>query len=509
MLLPNLIWKDVVSRGKSYLKPMVLPVLVAVVPTLYHYSNNADKLTLLSLSRMLVFNIAIAAIMCLGMLAFFRSEPIKAANAAVIGLIFFNIYGLCYRYLLHLDIVRIKHYTFLPLVLLIAIYAILFSAKLNRSIAVAIWKNVSWVTGILTLLYVVLIVPVEVRKSQFHLTNAPVEQARQGVSEENLPDIYYIVLDEFVGFQAMREYWKYDGVDDFVDFLQDRGFFVAEESHSTSTDTLHQLASRLNYEEYPLGLDLQTYFAYIADNRVMRELRSRGYTIVVFDETNMPYASAQPIQADHLVEFGSDLIPERGRGQYGFAFDEFGELVMGNTMLSVFAGTYRQNPQISSQHSAMISYTVDNVASPNIPSPKFVYVHLMLPHFPFVFDQNGNIFDTDRVTDWNRYLDNYIYSIKVAQAMIENIFLAADADNPPVIILQSDHGARNQLTQRPGSTVLPDYPEEFKTLILNALYLPGYDQSRLSQDLDPMDTFPIIFDHLFDTGILQEEERRE
>lgn len=505
MLLPNLIWKDLLSRGKSYLKPMVLPILVAVVPTLYHYSNNAQKLTLLNLSRMLVFNIALAGIIYLSMLVIYRSQPIKAANAAVILLIFFNVYGLCYRYLLELDIVRIKHYTFLPLFLLLAIYAILLVTRVNHSVAAAVWKNLLLVVGILNLLYLVLIIPAEIRKSQARLTNAPVGKATEEIPEGDLPDIYYIVLDEFAGFQAMREYWNYDEVDDFVDFLQDQGFFVAEESHASSIDTLHQLASRLNYQEYPLGMDVQTYVAYIADNRVMRELRSRGYTTVVFDETNMPYPSAQSIQADHVYEYGSDAIPESDQGEYGFYFDEFGELVVDNTMLSAFSRNYRKNDQMISQHTAMISFTVNNIASRNIPSPKFVYVHLMLPHFPFAFDRNGNVADTDRFTDWNRYLDNYIYSIKVAQTMINNILLAADADNPPVIVLQSDHGARNHMTSRAGSAVLPDYPEEFTTLILNALYLPGYDQTSLPQNLDPIDTFPIIFNHLFDARIPRAE----
>ena len=484
-----------------YCKAAVLPVFLAIVPTLYHYSNNVEKLALVNLFRMLVFNALVAGIVYAVLVVFHKLQAIKAANAAVIFLIFFNIYGLGYRYLLQLDIVRIKHYTLLPLILMLAIYLILFMSKAKDSLSIDIWKNLLLIVSVLIFLNLFKLIPAEINKGQGNIIGAPLSPAGELAIAKNSPDIYYIVLDEFAGFQAMREYWGYEEVDDFVNFLKDRGFFVAEESHASSINTLHQMASRLNYQEYPFGMDIQAYFNNIADNRVMHDLKSRGYKTVVFDETNMPYPSAKPIYADYIYEYESKSIPERDGGEYGFYFDEFGELVIDNTMIYAFSHNYRKNNRIVSQHSNMISFTVDHVASSSVPSPKFVYVHLMLPHFPFVFDRNGNITDSDRFTDWNHYLENYIYSINVAEAMVNNILTEADANNPPVIILQSDHGARNHLTSRVGSAVLPNYPEEFKTLILYALYLPGYDYSSLPQDINPVNTFPIVFNYLFETNI--------
>jgi len=485
----------------AYCKPMVLPVLLAIVPTLYHYSNNVEKLAFINLSRMLAFNVLLAGIVYVVLLVFHKSQVIKAANATVVFLIVFNVYGLCYRYLVQLDVVRVKHYTLLPLMLMLAIYLIFFIAKVKNSISIEVWKNLLLVASVVSFLNLFRIIPAELEKWQSNIMSAPVSPSEAMVPAENSPDIYFIVLDEFAGFQAMREYWGYDEVDRFVDFLKERDFFVAEESHGSSIDTLHQLATRLNYQEYSPEEDIQTYFNAISDNRVMRELKARGYTTVVFDETNMPYPSAKPLQADYLYEYESPSIPETKRGEYGLYFDEFGELVIDNTMLYAFSQSYRKNNPIVSQHSNMISFTVDNIASRNVPSPKFVYVHLMLPHFPFIFDRNGNITESDQFTNWNHYLENYIYSIKIAEAMINNILSEANASNPPVIVLQSDHGARNHLTARIGSAVLPDYPEEFKTLILYTLYLPGYDYASLPQDINPVNTFPTIFNYLFETNI--------
>lgn len=318
----------------SYLKALTLPVLLAMIPTLYHYGNNVEKLTSASLWPMLVFNAVLATIVYIVCLAFTRFQPFKAALAASIFLIFFNVYGLVYRYLLQADVIRVKHYTLLPLTILLAVYVIGFVVRRKDAVLMSLWRNLLLVVGILVILNLVTIIPAEVRMWNSRKTTASPELQGAVSAGEKSPDIYYIIMDEFVGLQGMREYWDYQGVDEFARFLKDRGFFVAESSYAGSTDTLHQMASRLNYQEYPYSeKDLQMYFDEIADNRVMDFLKSRGYTTVVFDETKLGYTSAKSIQADYLYEYGSSSIPQGEVGTYGFAFDEFGELVIDNTML--------------------------------------------------------------------------------------------------------------------------------------------------------------------------------
>jgi hypothetical protein len=493
---------DLFSKISHYVKPVALPLLLAVTPTLYHYSNNVEKLTLASLYRMLVFNVILAVLTYIVCLFFAKFQALRAANAAFIFLIFFNVYGLLYRYLLALDIIRVKHYTLLPLILLLTVYGMGFLARRKDALQTSLWKYLFFVVSFLVLFNMVKIAPAEMEKWSRDATTASLDGQTLVSTGKKSPDIYYIIMDEFEGFQGMREYWHYQGVDEFVRFLKGHDFFVAEASYASSTDTLHQMASRLNYEDYPIQeKDVQLYFDLIADNRVMRFLKSRGYTTVVFDETKMGYTSAKSIQADHLYEYGSTSIPQGEVGTYGFAFDEFGELVVDNTMLYAISQNYKSNNPLISQHTNMISFTVDNIAKKDIRSPKFVYVHLLLPHAPFIYNENGQIVDSNHFTDWNYYIDNYKFSVKVAEQMVNNILQFSDPGNPPVIIIQSDHGARNHLAHVEGSKVLENYPEKYKSLIMYALYLPGYDISSLPQDINPTTTFPIVFDYLFDAGI--------
>jgi hypothetical protein len=494
--------KNTLKWAAQFIGPILLPILFGIIPTLYHYSNNVEKLVLANLSRMLLFNVLLVFVFYLFIALFNRFHAIRTAVMTFVFLIFFNIYGLAYRYLIDLDVIRLKHYTFLPLVLMFVIYILFPIGKLKNSALGSIWKNLVHIAGLLVLYNLINIVPAEIKRWSTEETISSTHAQENPSVDENAPDIYYIILDEFAGFQAMREYWHYNEVDDFVSFLKERGFFVAEESHGSSTDTLHQMATRLNYQEYPLGDEyIQTYFNDIADNQVVRYLESRGYTIVVFDETNLGYPSAKPIPADYYYEYGSSAIPENATATYGFYFEEFGELVMDNTMVYAISQKFSSTNPAIILHSNMIHFTVDHIADKEIPSPKFVYAHLLLPHTPFAFAEDGSIMGSDRFTNWNYYIETYKFSINVATEMVNRILSEADPENPPVIILQSDHGARNELNRREGNMVLPNYPEKHMTHIMYVLLVPGYDYSSLPQDINPVNTFPIVFNHLFDDNI--------
>jgi hypothetical protein len=88
------------------------------------------------------------------------------------------------------------------------------------------------------------------------------------------------------------------------------------------------------------------------------------------------------------------------------------------------------------------------------------------------------------------------------EQMINNILREADPKRLPIIIIQSDHGARNGLASwHPDAVILKDYPMEYANHILNIMLLPEFDTSQLPQDLKPINTFPIIFNHYFGTEI--------
>lgn len=169
-------------------------------------------------------------------------------------------------------------------------------------------------------------------------------------------------------------------------------------------------------------------------------------------------------------------------------------------MLQPLAVYFELNSPELELHRNMILFTTENVASVDYPSPKFILVHLMLPHVPFMFNPNGGLTTPEGYHNWNHYFDNYLFTTHVMKAMIDNILSSADPANPPVIIVQSDYGARG-LESGATTVLLENYPDEYKTLIVSALYLPGCPDAPLTQDMDPINTFPIVFNCYFNANI--------
>jgi hypothetical protein len=487
-----------VNRTWNAIKPAFLPFLLAIYPAFFHYANNVVITLLPSLLRIVVYSFLLAVVVYIAFLLFYKHQPARASVAAFVFLIFFNSYGILYSYLLKLDILQIEHYSLLPLFILTAVYVSWLTAKINVSLLTRFSTGASLILAGLILFNIIRIIPHEVEKERQTALAASTPTVNHSSSNQTYPDIYYIVLDEFSGFEPMRKYWNYQGVDEFKQFLEQRGFFVAEQSHGSSIVTLYELATRLNYQEYPCCNELRTYFAAIADSRAMRYLRDKGYTTVTFDQSESVFPADIPVQADYSYSSAPDSIPP------STLIDDFGILVINNTMLRAFSNIYEPffvAPGLEA-HRNMLFFTLDKMKNLNeVPSPKFVYVHMLLPHMPFLFDQNGVVIATTFNSNWNDYLGNYIYSIDYAKEMITNILSQADPENPPIIILQSDHGARNQIYYGNEETLLKNFPEEFKTSILYTLYIPGYDTSSLPQDINPINTFPIIFNYLFDAKI--------
>jgi hypothetical protein len=391
----------------------------------------------------------------------------------------------------------VEHYSLLPAFILAAIYASWLMAKIDDASLARLWTAGVLILGVLAIFNIFRIIPHELAKAQH--TTSPVSAATvNGSSSQVYPDIYFIVLDEFSGLEPMREYWHYQGVNEFKQSLENKGFFVAEQSHGMSIVTLYELATRLNYEDYPCCNEWRNYFAAIADNRAMRYLKTKGYTTVTFDESESAFPTDLPMQTDYAYAGAPNSAQPSG------LLDDFGILVVNNTMLRVFSNTYEPLVTVPAvkAHIDMLFFTLDKMKDlDEISSPKFVYIHLLLPHMPFIFDKNGTVITTTYNTNWNDYLGNYIFSLNYAEKMINNILSQADDRRPPIIILQSDHGARNQIYYGNEETLLQNFPEEFKTSILFALYMPGYDTSSLPQDIKPINTFPIVFNYLFKADI--------
>jgi len=133
-------------------------------------------------------------------------------------------------------------------------------------------------------------------------------------------------------------------------------------------------------------------------------------------------------------------------------------------------------------------------ALPELDRPKFVFAHFICPHTPFVFGPDGEYIAP---ANWFNYEDNQFYlgQYIFISTEIEKVMdvLLKESEVPPIIILQSDHGTR---VNEPMIFHYPVGVNDWQK-ILNAMYLPGIGYDTLSDNISPVNTFRLIFNHYF------------
>jgi hypothetical protein len=148
---------------------------------------------------------------------------------------------------------------------------------------------------------------------------------------------------------------------------------------------------------------------------------------------------------------------------------------------------------------------LDDVTS-LVPSagPKFVFLHILVPHPPYVFDHDGGY--VTKAEERKRSLaENYTNQVKAANAMIRRLVdgILRDSPSPPVVIVQGDEGPYPQGTGRDTFDWRTATHSQLleKTGILNAYYLPGVDARTLYPGISPVNSFRVVFNTYFGASL--------
>ncbi len=324
----------------------------------------------------------------------------------------------------------------------------------------------------------------------------PVAGPASRTAQTEQPDIYYLILDGYGREDVLRDLYAYDN-SAFVQALQERGFYVAEESHSNYSSTLLSLSSSLNTGYLDVS-DLTSRTG-AADNSPLTQLimhsyvraflEARGYQTVAF---NNNYSVSGPDGADLVVSSG---------GMNNFEF----QLV--DTTLLMLAG-YRLYADAARQAVQTSLERAPTLRDPN--TPRFIFVHVLSPHPPFLFGPNGEKlpffgYAGDGSSFYGgpeKYKPLYAGQLTYLNELVLQTIdrLLVDTDHQPVIIIQGDHGPAAYL-DAPGGPCVRE-----RISILNAYYLPGKGNAGLYPGITPVNTFRVILNAYFDAnlGILED-----
>lgn len=310
------------------------------------------------------------------------------------------------------------------------------------------------------------------------------------------PDIYYIILDGYARHDVMKSHFDFDN-SSFLEHLEDRGFYVARNSPANYCQTLLCLASSLNgtyLDEMVkgLGYDLTAFREFIGRSNVLATLRPMGYRHVTFatgyDPTDQPDSDVYLAYRPYTSEFhrmALDITPLHH--------------------LSTEPGWWEPLQQARDRINFVFDHLPDVARDPQ---PTFTFAHILCPHPPLIFGPDGedvgqanekSLYYSHKVNGRfefpNRfrraYRDQAAYVTKRIQQTIDR--LLAESPEPPIIIVQSDHGSELNLDM--GSAKNSDLHERMS--VLNAYYFPGQRYEGLYDSISPVNSFRVVFNTVF------------
>jgi len=299
------------------------------------------------------------------------------------------------------------------------------------------------------------------------------------------PDIYYIIPDGYTSFYNLKKYFNFDN-EDFLKYLEAKGFYIARKSATNYFQTYTSLASSMNLEHVnylkeKLGensTDLLFTYKMVRDNYVFRFLKSKGYRTI------------------HIgCGKGESMHNEYADLDYRFAsMSEFMMFLLQTTMLRPFENWFIDD--IKRIH--MQFKKADEIITMN-DKPKIVFLHFLLPHPPLVLDRNGNRVNPNADgNDWvprNMYVEHVLYTNKLLTRLIDNIIKKSNPRMKPIIILQGDHGP--YICTREGGFE-KFWLERFG--ILNAFNANDNFKKKLYHRFTPVNTFRLLFNEYFGTN---------
>ena len=359
----------------------------------------------------------------------------------------------------------------------------------------------------------------------------PLQQPSNVDLNTNARDIYYIIVDGYGREDILKDIYGFDN-SEFIRFLDEEGFYVAEESRSNYIQTALSLASSLNMEYVNyltdiLGeesIDREPLNHLIQDNRVMHYLDQQGYNLVAFDSGHEA-TSLRDVDIFLSGEEHSAFLPDWLTANRIKPFEEL--LLETTAVVGILDRVHRAEDiffanVVERQYEAQRDRTFFILESlrglHEREGPTFVFAHIVAPHPPFVFGPEGEARNPDAPFTYHDgsdyleavgtreeyiqgYKDQLVFLNKQLGRTIDDIL--ENSDRQPIIILQADHGPGAYLNWQSLSETNTDE----RTSILNAYYWPEVDDEYLYPSISPVNSFRVLLNAYFQENYELHDDR--
>jgi hypothetical protein len=467
--------------------------LFAIFPILSLLANNTGQVDYAATYRSLVVIVVISAMMLLIAKWFLTDWQKAGVLVTIVNILFFS-YGHVYVYLENAELAGVligRHRVLVALWL--GLLVISFLWVLRRKNLLVLTSRLNFITGFLLVFPCYILISFWYSNLDLHVTKLSENPSITNLEvSSDSPDVYFFVLDQYARSDVLAEYFEYDN-SAFINGLKQAGFYVASCSQSNYPYTTASLAATLNLNYVSeLGEEFtpenQSYLPMqqaIKNNRVKAAFRQLGYQIIAF-ETGYNFTELE--DADIFYKLSSNKI------------NNFEALLLRSSamLLPIDLGLLdKYFLTDDARKRDRVLFVLDQLEDiPSLPGKKFVFVHLSMPHPPFVFGPNGEAlviepFYENGETGYKRddfrqgYHNQAIFISSKILTVVSKII--ANSRRTPVIIIQGDHGPIT-------------IPDEKRMDILSAYLFPA-SEPAFYPTLTPVNNFRLVFNTYFNGSL--------
>ncbi len=291
------------------------------------------------------------------------------------------------------------------------------------------------------------------------------------------PDIYYIIPDRYPSEDTLCQAYGFDNRP-FLTALESRGFIIAGKSRSNYAKSAFSIAAALDMDFHPEVCSERGIAGRLRrGHRVGEFLKRIGYRYLHLGSWYGPTSENE--LADVSI-------------QYPGALSEFSCALLGMTPLKSFLGLgllYEDHAQIG-------EFQLDRLlALSPADEPRFLVVHLLLPHGPVVYDREGRRIPKNSEFgpgSKERFLEQVRYLNERLLAVVDH--LAKISAEEPIIVIQADEGPY----LREDDLKAPiDAQRRIRTGLLAAFKGPGLSASDVPETITPVNTFRLVLSRWF------------
>ncbi len=319
-----------------------------------------------------------------------------------------------------------------------------------------------------------------------------------GADQGSQRDIYHLILDRYGSEASLKAGFGIDN-SEFIAWLRDQGFDVVDDAEANYTKTMLSLSATLGMQSLedmakdlgPDSGDLSGVRYRLAHSLAGSFLQERGYEYVHigswFDPTRESRIADRSLFPTVAVTFASTMYE--------------------TTILPTILGDTEAAPDHERRHAQAAEFQLDRLDRVvNRPGPTYVFAHVLLPHPPYVYLEDGT-YAPDEAT----FESQLAYTNRRVREWVGPL-LELPEDEQPIIVIQADEGPYPPRwdADKDGFDWANATDDELLTKfgILDAMYLPGAEgEAPLPEGMTAINTYPELFRRYFGSRIADEPDR--